>query len=240
VSSLRRLALGFAVLLLLLACRTPAPDPRPKLETPDERFSYGLGARLGNDLRQSGHSIDRELVLRGVEDGLDGESALSEPEVAAALKEGVELRYERDSALRAERALAFEREGREFLERNRGKPGVVELPSGLQYEVLAAGSGPPPGVEDWVTCHYRGTLLDGTVFDETASRGSPRTFAVTSVIDGFEEALLRMPAGARWRLYVPPALAYGEHGAGRKIPPNSTLLFDVELIAIGGGPTASD
>jgi FKBP-type peptidyl-prolyl cis-trans isomerase FklB len=207
------------------------------LETPEERFSYSVGAKLGGDLSRSGHEIDRKLVVRGIEDGLAGTVALSDSELAAALKEGVERQHERQAALRAEHALAAQEQGRSFLARNRERPGVVELESGLQYEVLRAGSGASPNIEDFVTCHYRGTLLDGTVFDDTATLGRPRSFAVTSVIDGFEEALLRMQPGARWKLYVPAELGYGARGAGSKIPPNSTLIFEVELLSIAAAPT---
>ena len=203
------------------------------LDTPEDRFSYGLGARLGNDVRKSRHQVDRELVLRGVEDGLADRAVLSDQEVSAALAEGVKREHEQQEALRAERARAAEQQGQAFLAQNRERPGVVELPSGLQYEVLREGSGPVPGSEDFVTCHYRGALLDGSVFDDTATLGRPRTFAVTSVIDGFEEALLRMPTGARWKLFVPAALGYGAAGAGSKIPPNSTLVIEVELLSVG-------
>jgi FKBP-type peptidyl-prolyl cis-trans isomerase FklB len=226
---------AFALALALPGCTTP-PDARPEapaLRTPEERFSYALGARLGGDVRRSSHEIDRDALVRGVEDGLDGSATLSEDEIAAALKEGMEAGLERRDAASAARAEAAQREGEAFLASNRAREGVVVLPSGLQYEVLREGSGPVPGTEDFVTCHYRGTLLDGTVFDDTAAHGGPRTFQLTSVIDGFEEALLRMPAGSRWKLFVPPGLAYGERGAGRRIPPNATLVFEVELLAIG-------
>ena len=216
--------------LALVACRTPSAEP-PGV-TPEERFSYAIGARLGSDLRGSGHAIDRELVLRGVEDGLADTAALSKEEVAAALEQGMERKLQRQQAAQDDRALAAEREGREFLAHNRTRPGVVELPSGLQYEVLREGSGPPPEIEDIVTCHYRGTLIDGTVFDDTAKRGAPRSFPVTAVIDGFEQALLLMPKGAHWRVYVPAELGYGERGAGHKIPPNAALIFEVELLDV--------
>jgi FKBP-type peptidyl-prolyl cis-trans isomerase FklB len=225
---------GAALALALLGCATPSPEPAPR--TTEERFSYALGARLGGDLRKSSHPIDRELVLRGVEDGLDGDAALSEDEIAAALQAGLDAQLEQQAAASEERALGAAREGEAFLASNRSREGVVTLPSGLQYEVLRDGSGPVPSTEDFVTCHYRGALLDGTVFDDTAKHGAPRTFQVTSVIDGFEEALLRMPAGARWKIFVPAHLAYGARGAGERIPPNSTLVFEVELIAIGAAP----
>jgi FKBP-type peptidyl-prolyl cis-trans isomerase FklB len=231
--SVRELSCALALAAVaVVGCRTASQEP-PPLRTPEERFSYGLGARLGSDVRKSSHAVDRDLVLRGVQDGLDGTSALSDDEVNAALKEGLESELARRDAAREEAAQAAERDGRAFLARNRERPGVVTLPSGLQYEVLRAGSGPSPGVEDVVTCHYTGSLLDGTVFDDTAKLGAPRTFRVSSVIDGFEEALLQMPTGARWKLYVPAALAYGERGAGAKIPPNATLIFEVELVSIG-------
>jgi len=220
--------------LFLGGCRTASPDPQ--LRTPEERFSYSVGARLGGDLRDSAHPIDRELLVRGIEDGLAGTAALSDSELAAALAEGVESKSARDDALRAERAQSAQQQGQAFLAQNRERPGVVELASGVQYEVLRAGSGPTPELEDFVTCDYRASLLDGAVFDDTATYGRPRTFAVTSVVDGFEEALLRMQAGARWKIYVPAELAYGASGAGSKVPPNSTLIFEVDLLSIAGSP----
>jgi FKBP-type peptidyl-prolyl cis-trans isomerase len=225
-------ALVAAASLALGGCRTPSAEPA--LQTPEERFSYALGARLGADVQESGHEIDPALVLRGVEDGLAGASAMSEDEIAAALHEGVDRKHAQSDAHREQAAVAAAHAGREFLARNRERKGVVVLPSGLQYEVLREGSGPVPGSEDFVTCHYRGTLIDGTVFDDTGLHGGPRTFQITSVIDGFEEALLRMPAGSRWKLYVPSDLAYGFRGAGARIPPNSALVFEVELISIAG------
>ena len=221
-------------LLMWTSCKTPPGESQ--LDTPEQRFSYAIGARLGGDLRRSGHAIDRELVLRGVEDGLADSAILSDAEIAAAMKAGVDQQQANREALRAEIALAAERSSREFLAGNREREGVVELPSGLQYEVLREGSGPVPTDEDFVTCHYRGTLIDGTVFDDTAERGKPSTFRVTGVVDGFEEGLLRMPAGSRWKLYVPAELAYGARGYGRTIPPNAALIFEVELLEIGKSP----
>ncbi len=226
-------AAGVAV--LGYGCGTATPDPS-QLRTPEERFSYALGAKLGDDLRASGHEVDSALVLRGVEDGLTGRATLSKEEIGAALAQGVAQQNERRATLRAERAEQSQAEGRAFLASNRARPGVVELPSGLQYEVLHAGTGPVPTIEDFVDCNYRATLLAGTVFDDTASLGRPRNFAVTSVIDGFEEALLRMPTGSHWKLYIPPELAYGAAGARSKIPPYATLIFDVELVSIAAPP----
>lgn len=229
-------ALFASALLFGTSCKATQSAPQP--DTPEERFSYAIGARLGGDLARSGHAIDRELVLRGVEDGLAGSAIFSDDEIAAAMKEGVDRQQADREAMREEIALAAERSSREFLAGNRARAGVVELPSGLQYEVLREGSGPVPTDEDFVTCRYRGTLVDGSVFDDTAERGKPTTFRVTGAIDGFEEALLRMPAGSHWKLYVPAELAYGARGYGPKIPPNAALIFDVELLEVGT-PAAS-
>ena len=122
--------------------------------------------------------------------------------------------------------------GVQFLVENKRKENVVELPSGLQYEVITEGSGATPKETDTVECHYHGTLIDGTVFDSSVERGQPATFGVTQVIKGWVEALQLMPVGSKWRLFVPSNLAYGEQGAGNDIQPNSTLIFEVELLGI--------
>lgn len=229
-------ALGVvAVVLALASCRSASSDA-PALATPEERFSYSVGAKLGDELRRGGQTLDRELVVRGLEAGLAGSSVLSDAEISAALQEGVERQREREAALREERARAAQQEGRTFLATNRTRSGVVELEGGVQYEVLQQGNGPVPGIEDFVTCNSRGTLLDGSVFDDTAALGRPRTFAVTSVVDGLEQALLRMPVGSRWRIWVPAELGYGAAGARSKVPPYSTLVFEVELLAIAPPP----
>ena len=115
---------------------------------------------------------------------------------------------------------------------NKGKAGVVTLPSGLQYQVLQKGEGPKPTASDKVKCHYHGTLINGTVFDSSVQRGEPAVFGVSQVIPGWVEALQLMPVGSKWRLFIPSDLAYGEHGAGEAIEPNSALVFDVELLDI--------
>ena len=122
--------------------------------------------------------------------------------------------------------------GKKFLEENGKKPGVVTLPSGLQYEVLKEGNGKKPKATDRVKCHYEGTLIDGTLFDSSIKRGEPAVFGVNQVIAGWVEALQLMSEGAKWRLFIPSELAYGANGAGEMIPPHSTLIFEVELIAV--------
>ena len=123
-------------------------------------------------------------------------------------------------------------EGKKFLEANAKRPGVVTLPSGLQYEIMKAGNGPVPKSTDRVKVHYTGTLINGQVFDSSVQRGEPAVFGVTQVIQGWVEALQLMPVGSKWKLAIPYSLAYGERGAGRDIGPFSTLIFEVELLGI--------
>jgi FKBP-type peptidyl-prolyl cis-trans isomerase FklB len=130
-----------------------------------------------------------------------------------------------------EKAAANLKAGQDFLEENKKKPGVVALPSGLQYEILVEGKGARPVATNQVTCHYHGTLIDGTVFDSSVRRGQPATFPLNGVIKGWTEGVQLMPAGSKWRFYIPPNLAYGDRQVSAQIGPNSTLIFDVELIS---------
>jgi FKBP-type peptidyl-prolyl cis-trans isomerase FklB len=138
---------------------------------------------------------------------------------------------DRLAQLQKEKSEANLKAGQEFLAQNRLRPGVTETPSGLQYEVLTEGNGPKPSATSKVTCHYHGTLTDGTIFDSSVQRGQPATFPLNMVITGWTEALQLMPTGSKWRLFLPPNLAYGERQTGAHIGPNSTLIFDVELIS---------
>ncbi len=133
--------------------------------------------------------------------------------------------------MKQEKAAANLKAGQDFLEQNKTRPGVTETASGLQYEVLTEGNGPKPSASSKVTCHYHGTLIDGTIFDSSVQRGQPATFPLNMVIKGWTEALQLMPTGSKWRLFLPPHLAYGERQTGAVIGPNSTLIFDVELIS---------
>ena len=128
-------------------------------------------------------------------------------------------------------AVAIE-QGQAFLEENKKGPGVVVLPSGLQYEIIKEGTGKKPKATDQVRCHYEGTLIDGTLFDSSIQRGEPAVFGVNQVIPGWVEALQLMPEGSKWKLYIPSELAYGARGAGEMIPPHSTLIFEVELLEV--------
>lgn len=134
--------------------------------------------------------------------------------------------------MKNEKAAANLKAGQDFLEVNKNKPGIVALPSGLQYEVITEGSGPKPTANNKVTCHYHGTLIDGTIFDSSVQRGQPATFPLNMVIKGWTEGVQLMPQGSKWRFFIPPNLAYGERQTGSHIGPNSTLIFEVELLGI--------
>ena len=134
--------------------------------------------------------------------------------------------------LKNEKATANLKAGKDFLDANKSKPGIVSLPSGLQYEVMIEGKGPKPTAKNKVTCHYHGTLIDGTVFDSSVERGQPATFPLSMVIKGWTEGVQLMPEGSKWRFFIPPQLAYGDRQTGATIGPNSTLIFEVELLVI--------
>ncbi len=192
-----------------------------------DKFSYGLGMGIGQNLLSMGvNEMNVEDFVKGVKDVLTG----NKTEMTHAEAQKVVNEHFRKLA---EAAYAVNKEtGEKFLAENAKKEGVVTLPSGLQYQVLVEGSGKKPSATDRVQCHYEGTLIDGTVFDSSIKRGEPAVFGVNQVIRGWVEALQLMQEGAKWRLYIPYDMAYGEHGAGEMIPPYSALVFDVELIKV--------
>ncbi len=208
------------------AAKTAAPLA---LKTQKDKFSYALGMsngkRLGESLRKQSVPFDPAILARGMKDGLaGGKTLLTDQEAQAAMDEV------RSDLMKKQQA-AGKKEGDDFLAANKGKEGVVTLPSGLQYKILKAGTGPKPTASDTVACNYRGTRIDGTEFDSSYKRGQPTKFPVNGVIKGWTEALQLMPVGSKWQLFIPSDLAYGESG-NQGIPPNSTLIFEVELVSI--------
>lgn len=192
-----------------------------------DKLSYALGLSMGHNFLGSGiKSLNVEDFAKGVEAVYKQEK----PEIS--FDEAKKIINEFFSNLQDEIAETNKQAGKEFLAENAKRSGVVVLPSGLQYEVLAEGKGRKPKVTDKVQCHYHGTLIDGQVFDSSIQRGTPAVFGVNQVIPGWVEALQLMPEGSRWKLYIPSDLAYGEQGAGGSIPANATLIFEVELIRI--------
>jgi FKBP-type peptidyl-prolyl cis-trans isomerase FklB len=206
-----------------------------KLELKDQRDkeSYSLGYQFGQNLKNQGVDINLDVYNSGLKDALGGkEPSMSQEEIRAAIAEMQKrLMAARQKGFKekAEKNLA---ESKAFLEENKKKEGVKSLPSGLQYKVLVEGSGKTPKATDTVTVHYRGTLINGTEFDSSYKKGQPATFQVNGVIRGWAEALQLMKEGSKWQLFIPPELAYGERGQPPLIPPNNTLIFEVELLTI--------
>jgi len=198
--------------------------------TVEQRVSYGIGRQMGEQLAANPFDgVDASAVATGVMDALQGkESVVARADLEAAFGEI----GQRMQAKEAEKSKVMAAEGEAFLAENAKKEGVTVTASGLQYEVVTAGTGPKPSASSRVKTHYHGTLIDGTVFDSSYNRGQPIDFAVNGVIPGWTEALQLMPTGSKWRLYIPYHLAYGERGAGANIAPYSALIFDVELLEV--------
>lgn len=211
----------FTLLLIALCGAVHGDDQRP--QSLAERYSYALGVQLGQALKQEGvRSIDAAMLAAAVDDLMQGRSLrLAPAEMRAAVVEYNEAR-----------AQANAETGRAYLAENSRRSSVVTLPSGLQYEVLQPGAGAQPTEADTVRVHYRGTRIDGVVFDNSTARGEPAEFPLNGVIPGFREAITRMRVGAHWRVVVPGQLAYGQRGAGADIGPNETLIFEISLIDI--------
>ena len=192
-----------------------------------DKISYALGLSIGNNFQNSGiNNLQVEDFVKGLNDVLSGaQPAISYDEAKQVINEFF-------MNLQTQKLDLNKKAGEEFLTINKGKAGVVTLPSGLQYQVLQNGEGAKPTASDKVKCHYHGTLINGTVFDSSVQRGQPAVFGVSQVIPGWVEALQLMSVGSKWRLFIPSELAYGEQGAGDVIEPNSTLIFDVELLEI--------
>ncbi len=192
-----------------------------------QKFSYALGMSISANLIQSGvKTVHPTAFITALQDVFSGVPPRMKPEDANQILESFMAESQAaDGSKNLEEGIAF-------LAENAKKDGVIELPSGLQYEVITDGEGDLPTATDQVKCHYHGTLIDGTVFDSSVERGQPATFPVNGVIQGWVEALQLMSVGSKWRLYIPAELAYGQNGAGGVIGPNSTLIFEVELIEI--------
>lgn len=219
------------ILLLLPALALPQQKAAPK--TQKEKVSYSIGLDIGRNMKRQTLELDLSQFTRGVQDGIsDAKPLMSDPEIQecmTAFQKEVMARMEENSRKAGEKN---KKEGDVFLAENKKKPDVKTLPSGLQYKVVTPGTGRMPKATDTVVTHYRGTLIDGKEFDSSYKRGEPATFPVNRVIPAWVEALQLMKEGAKWQLFVPSNLGYGEQGAGQDIGPNATLIFDVELIKV--------
>jgi len=200
------------------------------LKNQKDKISYIIGMDIGTNLKKQSIDIDSNILAKGVKDALAGtKPLLTEQEIQETM-----VAFQKEMmAKQAEVAKKNKAEGEAFLTENKKKEGVKTLLSGLQYKVIKAGTGKKPKSTDTVTAHYRGTLINGTEFDSSYKRGQPATFPVSGgMIPGWTEALQLMEEGAKWQLFIPPNLAYGEQGAGRDIGPNATLIFEIELVSI--------
>lgn len=192
-----------------------------------DKISYALGLSIGNNFLTSGiKEVNMDDFVQGMQD------VLNQAQPAMSYDEAKQVINDYFTKLQSERMELNKKAGEEFLAINKNREGVVTLPSGLQYEILKKGEGKTPVATNQVKCHYHGTLIDGTVFDSSVQRGTPATFGVNQVIPGWVEALQLMPVGSKWKLFIPSNLAYGESGAGQAIEPNSTLIFEVEVLDI--------
>lgn len=226
-----------AVLGVVLVAGAAAWTASGREPSDPEMRSYALGMLQARMLRQYEIEVDPEAYASGLKDVLTGKTTrLSDrqaDEVRAAVKEEVRARLAavRERTLK-ERAAENKAAGEAFLAANKAKAGIVALKNGLQYKILKSGDGETPGLADSVAVNYRGSLIDGKVFATNAGRGQPAIYAVKKVMPGWREALLRMPVGSKWEIYIPSDLAYGERPASRRVGPNATLVFQVELLSI--------
>jgi FKBP-type peptidyl-prolyl cis-trans isomerase FklB len=202
------------------------------LTTEKDKQSYAIGLNVGQSLHRDGIVVDPKILVRGLQDAMaGGKVLLTDDQIKTVMTDLKNQVHQEQEAKRQAAIETNKKEGATFLAANATKPGVVTLPSGLQYKILTAGTGPKPTADDRVVCNYRGMLLDNTEFDSSYKRGQPATFPVTGVIKGWTEALQLMPVGSKWQLFIPADLAYGERGQST-IEPNATLVFEVELLSI--------
>jgi len=224
---------GLAALGILVLALPAFAAAEPVLKSQRDKVSYGIGVNIIRSFQQQGVDVDLDLVTKGMRDTASGGKLLMTEEdlhtTLTAYQNELRQKYGQKMKLAGE---ANRKEGLAFLAANAKKEGVVTLPSGLQYRILKAGSGPKPTATDAVECNYRGTLINGTEFDSSARAGKPLAFKVDGVIAGWTEALKLMPVGSKWQLFIPPNLAYGAQGAGPRIEPHTTLIFEIELVAI--------
>lgn len=222
-----------ATLFSLPASVWASEKAEPKLHkaSADDRVSYAIGYDITNRLKDS-FDINPELFLQGMKDSLAGEQSMTPEKMQETLMEFQAMAQKKQMEAQSKKAAENKAAGEAFLAENKTKKGVETLESGLQYKVITPGTGDSPDLNDKVKCHYRGSLLNGREFDSSYQRNEPAEFPVNGVIKGWTEALQLMKVGAKWMLFIPADLAYGDQGAGNVIEPGSTLIFEVELLEI--------
>ena len=239
--TLRIVAVALVAALAVAACaKKDGASGTSSLTTDQEKFGYAIGVDIGKSLAQQvKDEVDLVALVDGIEETLAGQEPRLDEETREKIKSEVSRRIqEKQMQERTAKAAAAKEAGEKFLAENGKREGVKTTASGLQYEILKEGSGAMPKATDKVTVHYRGTLIDGTEFDSSYSRNQPVTFPLSNVIPGWTEGLQLVKTGGKAKLFIPSSLAYGERGAGPKIGPNETLVFEVELVAIEKGDAA--
>ena len=227
-----KLQLIVALGILFLASQVSAEE-NLMLKNQKDKVSYIIGMEIGKNFKKQSIDIDPDILTKGIKDAISGgKPLLTEQEIQENMVTFQKEMMAKQEELAKKLGENNKKEGEVFLAENKKKDGVKTLPSGLQYKVVKAGTGKKPKLTDTVTTQYRGTLIDGTEFDSSYRRGQPVSFPVTGVIPGWTEALQLMEEGAKWQLFIPPNLAYGERGVGRDIGPNATLIFEIELVSI--------
>jgi FKBP-type peptidyl-prolyl cis-trans isomerase len=238
-----KLRFAVALCLVLVAGQARAAGD-VEIKTEKQKLSYSIGVNAGHSMKESlktqSIDVDPVVLLKGLNDGItDAKQQMGEEEMKKILEDlqkTLMAKQQEQAAKQQEQAKVVseknKKDGEAFLAANKKKDGVVTMPSGLQYKVLVAGKGKSPKATDTVTVNYKGTLIDGTEFDSSYKRGKPASFPLNQVIPGWTEAVQLMKEGAKWELYVPSSLAYGERGAGANIGGNATLIFEVELLSI--------
>lgn len=213
------------------------PSGSVALDSQKAKASYAIGMTIGKNISREGVEIDPAIFQRGLTDALSGGKLQMSDEEARGVIMALEqqARAKRDAELKKE-GEENKKEGETFLAGNKAKEGIVTLPSGLQYKVIKQGNGPKPVLTDTVVCNYRGTLVNGKEFDSSYKRGQPATFPVGGVIKGWTEILQLMPVGSKYQVFIPADLAYGARPPSVEIGPNSTLIFDIELLSIKEKP----
>lgn len=232
------------------ASKTDAPADKAaatsngEFKTEVEKVSYILGFSTGKSLGEQSVDVSADIFLRGMNDGLskdkDKKAVFTEAEMRETMQAFRTSLMEKRRKEREEAAVKNLAEGEKFLADNKAKPGIVTLPSGLQYKIITPGTGEKPSAEDTVMVEYTGTLLDGKEFDSTKAHGQPASFLVNGTVPGMSEALKLMSAGSKWELYIPATLAYGAQGAGAMIGPNQTLKFDLHLVSVKKAEKGAD
>ena len=242
-ATLATIGLGLVVASTTAQAQAPTPKGEPELKTMEQKVAYSIGLNFAKNLKSSGVDFDPEVLARGIRDGMADKSLLTDAQMAEVMQQFKQQMMAKQQEMMAKQqggagggaeAEKNLKAGQAFLAENKTKPGVTTLPSGVQYKVLKQGTGKSPTLADNVVAHYKGTLIDGSPFDSSYDRGEPAEFPVTGVIQGWTEILQKMKVGDKFQVFIPSNMAYGPRGQ-RQIGPNSTLVFEIELLGVKPG-----